>query len=576
MNGSNGSGEAESGRRPRFLAAALGDCVHVAGIARVCYLAEQAGWETEFLGPAVEPAAAVAAIARWRPDVAGLSYRLSPDAGERVLREFARLEAAAGLHGVRHWFGGTPPVAARARGLGFFERVFDGREGEEAIVAALHGREPAGGELRPPDRLIDRIGWAAPRPLLRHHYGEPAYARTLAGVAALAERGVLDVISLGVDQNTQEHFFRPAEMDERQHGAGGVPVRSAAQFRELYAASRRGNFPLLRSYSGTRDMVPMARLLLETIHLAWGAVPLTWYSRLDGRSAVPLREHIAEAQATMRLLAGAGTPVEMNESHHWSLRDAPDAVAVAMAFLAAYNARACGVRDYVAQYMFNTPPGSSFQMDLAKMLAKVELIEGLQREGRDGEPGYRVFRETRTGLSSLPADLDVAKGHLASSVFLQMALRPHIVHVVAHVEADHAATADDVAEAAQIARGAIRNGLYGQPNMTADPEVQARRAELVEEAWTILDAVRGLAPAGVSDPWADPGTITAAVNIGLIDAAQLRNNPEARGEVAVRIIGGACRSVDPDTGRPITERQRVARVLDRAARRGAGLAAAAG
>ena len=29
----------------------------------------------------------------------------------------------------------------------------------------------------------------------------------------------------------------------------------------------------------------------------------------------------------------------MNESHHWSLRDAPDVVAVVAAFLSAYNAR---------------------------------------------------------------------------------------------------------------------------------------------------------------------------------------------------------------------------------------------
>lgn len=548
--------------RPRFLAAALGDCVHVAGIARVCYLAEQAGYETLFLGPAVEPEAAVAAVARWRPDIVGLSYRLTPDSGERVCRRFIELGRAAGLHGLRYWFGGTPPVAARARALGFFERVFDGREGEEAIVAALRGREPIAAEVRPPDRLVDRIEWAAPHPLIRHHYGEPSYARTLDGVRRLAEGRILDVVSLGVDQNTQEHFFRPAEMDPLQHGAGGVPVRTPDEFRRLYEASRCGNFPLMRSYSGTRDLVPMAAVLLETIHLAWGAIPLTWYSRLDGRSQVPLCRHIAEAQQAMRVLAAHDIPVEMNEAHHWSLRDAPDSVAVAMAFLAAYNPKACGIRDYVAQCMFNTPPGTSFQMDLAKMLAKLEMIEGLQ------DDGFRVFRETRTGLSSLPVDIDVAKGHLASSVFLQMALRPQIIHVVAHVEADHAATADDVAEAVKIARGSIRNALYGQPDMTRDPEVQARKAELVEEAWILLDAIRALAAPGVADPWADPGTITKAVRVGLIDAAHLRNNPEARGEVRVRIVGGACRAVDPETGRVLSERKRVRQVLERAAASG--------
>ena len=61
----------------------------------------------------------------------------------------------------------------------------------------------------------------------------------------------------------------------------------------------------------------------------------------------------------MRWHAEHGVPVEMNESHHWSLRDAPDVVAVVAAYLAAYNARAAGVRDYVQQLMFNNPPCTS-------------------------------------------------------------------------------------------------------------------------------------------------------------------------------------------------------------------------
>ncbi|MBX5477228.1 MAG: cobalamin B12-binding domain-containing protein [Clostridia bacterium] len=544
-------------RRPKLLAAAIGDCVHVAGIAKFCHLAEEVGYGTVFLGPAVDPEDVVRKIVEERPDIVGVSYRLTPEAGERVVRRFIELVKARGLESLRYWFGGTPPVAERVRSLGFFEAVFDGREGDHAVIARLRGR--AGDEEAAvyPDRLVDRIAQQYPYPLIRHHYGEPSFEKTLEGVRQLAERKVLDVISLGVDQNTQEHFFRPDEMDPLQHGAGGVPVRTPEQFRQLYLASRRGNHPLMRSYSGTRDMLKMAEVLIETIRLAWGAIPLTWYSRLDGRSQVPLAEHIREAQETMRFLAAHDVPVEMNESHHWSLRDAPDSVAVAMAFLAAYNPKACGVRHYVAQYMFNTPPGTSFKMDLAKMLAKIELIEGLQDET------FTVFRETRTGLSSLPADLDLAKGHLASSVFLQMALRPHIVHVVAHVEADHAATPEDVEEAVKIARGAIKNALYGQPDMLRDPEVQARKEELVEEARLLLNAIREIAEPGVADPWSDPATIAKAVNVGLIDAAHLRNNPEARGEVRVKIVGGACRAVDPDTGRVLSEAERVRRILDR-------------
>ncbi len=44
----------------------------------------------------------------------GVSYRLTPETGERLLGQFA--EEASELHesGVRFAFGGTPPVAERA------------------------------------------------------------------------------------------------------------------------------------------------------------------------------------------------------------------------------------------------------------------------------------------------------------------------------------------------------------------------------------------------------------------------------------------------------------------------------
>ena len=42
--------------------------------------------------------------------------------------------------GVRFVFGGTPPVAERARRLGFFERTFDGSEPDEVVLAYLKGQ----------------------------------------------------------------------------------------------------------------------------------------------------------------------------------------------------------------------------------------------------------------------------------------------------------------------------------------------------------------------------------------------------------------------------------------------------
>jgi hypothetical protein len=166
------------------------------------------------------------------------------------------------------------------------------------------------------------------------------------------------------------------------------------------------------------------------------------------------------------------------------MRDAPDVIFVVSAYLSAYNARAFGVRDYIAQLMFNSPPTLSDRMDLAKMLAILELIAPL------AGPDFRIWRQTRTGLLSYPLDPDAARAHLATTVYLQMALRPHIVHVVGHTEAHHAATADDVIEACHLARRAVENALRGQPDMTADPAVQERKEELIHEAQVTLEAIR--------------------------------------------------------------------------------------
>ncbi len=258
----------------------------------------------------------------------------------------------------------------------------------------------------------------------------------------------------------------PTEMDPEAHGAGGVPVRTETDLAMLHAHSRLGNHPLMRCYSGTRDTMRWAPMLARTINNAWCAIPLFWYTQLDGRSARPLREAIPETQALMRWHAEHGIPVEMNESHHWSLRDAPDVVAVVAAYLAAYNARAAGVRDYVQQLMFNNPPNTSPTMDLGKMLAKLELVESLQNEH------FRVWRETRGGLTSYPPDPSVARGHLAATVALQMQLKPHIVHIVGHTEAHHATTAAELIEACRIADGVISQCLLGLPDMTA----RSRRA----------------------------------------------------------------------------------------------------
>jgi len=538
-----------------IVAGALGECVHVAGVINFLRLAEQAGWRTVFLGPAVSIDAMIAAARQEDADLVGVSYRLTPETGERLLGEFAEGADELYQQGVRFTFGGTPPVADRARALGFFEAVFDGGEPAETVLAYLRGQKP-GEETEAdfPQAAIDRILWKQPYPLLRHHYGQPTLAATRTGIQEIAEAKALDVISLGVDQDAQANFFHPERQNLRQKGAGGVPVRSPEDYKMLYEASRAGNFPLLRSYSGTDDFIRLAEMYKETINIAWCAIPIFWFNQMDGRGPWDLESSICKHQEVMAWYGENDIPVELNEPHHWGMRDAPDVVFVVSAYLSAYNAKAFGVRDYIAQLMFNSPPGTSDAMDLAKMLACLAIIQPLE------DDTFRIWRQTRTGLLSYPLQEDAARAHLATSIYLQMALQPHIVHIVGHTEAHHAATAADIIDASWMARQAIENALAGQPDMQKDPVIQARVKTLTQEAEVTLHAIRELAPTAVKDPLADAGTLAKAVTVGILDAPHLKNNPFAHGAIQTRIMDGACMVTDSE-GNPMPESDRIHRLF---------------
>jgi len=188
------------------------------------------------------------------------------------------------------------------------------------------------------------------------------------------------------------------------------------------------------------------------------------------------------------------------------------------------------------------------------MLAMLDLIEPL------ADPGFRIWKQTRTGLLSYPLDPEEARAHLAASVYLQMALKPHIVHVVGHTEAHHAATPEDIISACKLARRAIDNAVRGQPDMAADPNIQARRQELVQEAGLTLKAIHAIAGRRVRDPLTNAATLARAVRLGILDAPQLQNNPFAPGRVRTRIHSGACLAVD-EHGQVLPENDRLSNIL---------------
>jgi len=537
------------------VAGAIGECVHVAGVYNFLQLAEQLGWKTVFLGPAVPTDKFIKVAKDVQADLIAVSYRLTPETGERLLAEFA--ETADDLHarGVQFAFGGTPPVAERAKSMGFFHAVFDGTQSQEEIMIFLRGEELTElGNPVYPQTTIERIHWKQPFPLLRHHFGQPNMRDTIDGIKSIAEAKALDVISLGIDQDAQENFFHPEKQNPRSTGAGGVPVRSIDDYQKLYCASRRGNFPLMRTYSGTNDFIRLAQMYQEIIHICWAAVPLFWFNQMDGRGPFNLEDSIKEHQNLIHWYGTHDIPVELNEPHHWGMRDAPDVIFVVAAYLSAYNARAFGAHDYIAQMMFNSPPGTSDTMDLAKMQACLEICAPLENQD------FHIWRQTRTGLLSYPLEDNAARAHLSASVYLQMALKPHIIHIVGHTEAHHAASASDIIEASLMAQRAIMNALHGQPDMLQDPVIQKRKDYLLDQAHITLQAIQMLGTSTSNDPLIDPENLALAVKKGILDAPHLQNNPFARGEIQTSILNGACETIR-NNGNPLPEEERLAQFL---------------
>ena len=537
-----------------IVAGALGNCVHVAGVVGFLNIAEDIGYKTIFLGAAVSVDEFVEAVEKWNPEIIGVSYRLTPEVGKRLLEDLRFKLEARDLGDSVCVFGGTPPMCRAAKELGWFDHCFDGLESQGEVRAYLSGSSLSPDPEDYGNCMLERLAKKHPYPLIRHHFGLPDLADTIEGISQIAESGVLDVLSIASDQNAQESFFRPWDMDPALDGAGGAPIRSAEDLTAIYAASRRGNYPLLRIYSGTRDLIRWAEMSTKTIANAWAAIPLCWYSALDGRSHRSPEEAIHENQIAMSWHARRGIPVEVNEAHHWALRDAHDVTSVVMSYLAAYNARKAGVNHYVAQYMFNTPAGISPEMDLAKIQAQIQMVESLH--GSE----FFSFREARAGLLHLSPRLSQAKGQLAASTALALSVSPHIVHVVGYCEGDHAATADEVIESCEIVNGVIRNCRSDMPGLISSERLRNRKNELLEDADLVLKAISDLCEEDV-DPYSDPATIARAIAYGVLDAPHLKNNRYASGRISTRIIDGAVVCVDPKTGETLGEQERLETLL---------------
>ena len=541
----------------KVLTACIGQCVHVAGIHNFINIAQKLGYDCIFLGPATSISEIINSIQKIEPNIVGLSYRLTPSTLRHLLENFFKQYEKLEKKPDRLFFAGTPEVIKVAKEFKEFDEFFIGGESKFKLISILKNDYiDSQDKSKIPMDLISRIEWKRPYPIIRAHFGLPSFQETLKGIKTIANAEMLDVISIAPDQNTQANYFHPEDQIKELSGAGGVPLRIKEDFIKIHRARLRGNYPLLRIYAGTRDFIKMAKLYHETIQNAWAAIPLFWFNKMDGRGPLPLKESIRQHLEVIKWHAKNDIPVEINDPHQWSLRDAPDAIAVADMYLCGIIAKNLGVKHFVAQYMFNTPPSSSFDMDLAKILAKNELLNTLV------DDTFKVIKQVRTGIASFPLSLQKAKGHLAAATFVQLAIKPDIVHVVSHSEASHAATSDDIIESCNIVNQVIDRTYASRINFI-DEKIEKRKEELIQQAKWIIDLIPRLArdPTEQINPWTNNRVLNRLVRYGIFDAPHLKNNQFARGEIKTNIIDGACYSWDHNLQEKLDEIERIKDII---------------
>lgn len=522
-------------------------------------IAIQLGYECKFLGPATKIRKVISEIQDYNPEIVGLSYRLTPSTVKPLLKNFLKnFEKIENKPG-KLYFAGTSEVINIVKKFNKFDEYFIGGESKHRIISILKDeKQNFKGNLEIPMDLISRIEWKKPYPIIRTHFGLSNFEETVRGIQKIANADVLDVISIAPDQNTQSNYFHPEEQIQELSGAGGVPLRTEEDFLKLHKARLTGNHPLLRIYAGTRDFIKLAKLYQRTIKNAWAAIPIFWFNQMDGRGPLTLKESIKQHLKTIKWYAENDIPVEINDPHHWSLRDAPDAIAVADMYLSGIIAKQLGVKNFIAQYMFNTPPSSSLDMDLAKILAKDELLLTLI------DNSFSVIKQVRTGLASFPIDLDKAKGQLAIATLIQLAIKPDIVHVVSYSEASHAARPEDIIESCNIVDQVINTSFASKLNFI-DKKIRRRKEELIREAQWIIDLIPRLAKTHEEqkNPRINHKVLNRLVEYGIFDAPHLKNNRFALGRIKTRIINGACYSWDIKHQKRIDERERIKKIIEK-------------
>lgn len=543
--------------------------------------------------------------------VLGLSYRLDPEQGVRWVTEVCRLLRTRRMlasHGgtvKAIFFGGLPDTCEKVRRE--VREVTDVFIGDETVAETLTrlGIKPArwprfltegirydedrlslGRELTQTGRHlgitpVDRSGYKgfgtredrvtarleyAQRfgqpPLMRAHVGPflanraEAVARFMDWTAQLARARHLDVLSIGTSQLTQSAFGE--NWDDRPNG-GGVPLNAAAEYDRAWEVSRP---MLVRTYAGTHDIRRLAEMHERTLNIAWHALSLWWFCRIDGRGSHTVLENLHQHADTLTYVAGTNKPFEPNVAHHFSFRGADDVTAVAAAVLAARFAKRAGIRTLILQIMLNTPKAMWGVQDLAKARATLRLVRELE------DAHFRVILQPRAGLDYFSHDPVTARAQLAAATMLMDDIEPDdaqsppMIHVVSYSEASHLADPAVINESIQITRHALdeyrrckRDGLF--IHAAAAATATARTLDLLGETRLLLAAIEATVP----DVYSAAGlhTVLQRGFLAVPHLLECRDEFAAAVQWQTRLVQGGVTLVDPD-GRPMSVAQRLARL----------------
>ena len=594
------------------MATSLANDPHTEGMHNASKIAALGGVESFILPPSLDYTAFYEAIDKYKPRYIGLSYRQNENVAVHELFRVINYFSTTGLvkegDDVKIIFSGLPKTIQVLRdkvhelplkvelvrdSSNIREKIaesvdlFDITDGREEIIQHVYEElVPKGIEML--DQLADEavrgddyknepplpipsakaMGDYITRiresefPVLRSHFGIPAkdIIPTVEGIKQLAEARVLDELSLGSSDLSQRYFGHP-DMFEKLKNDGGVPYKTFQDLVTIYQASRRGNFPGVKPYCHVADLVNFVHQCLDAGMLKG----VYWFNELDGRGPAIVRDSVKEHFAAVRELAKCGIPVEMNDPNQWSSRWAHDTIIVTSYALVSAVMTMCGVGNMVLQMQFNKPKETGDYADLAKMSAGLEMARRISMGRQNPAP---IFRETRTGIESLSADMNRAKWQLARSTFLQMCMNPHIIHIVSYCEANYAARPADIIDSSRLIRRAVRIFRQHKPDILKEvdvPIVRERRDYLINESTYLLNEIAKLHPKYVPCPLeqmakylGDEDVIASSIERKLMSAPGIINERYKGDFITKPLKYGMINVVDDYTQpRVITERERI-------------------